>query len=256
MCDKELIVGYLYGELSDHERAAFDTHLSVCADCRIEVGELRATRQHLGLWAPPEPDLGFRVIRGGTAPAPALPRRSPVRTAFAYAAAAVVVIAAGSAFANLEVRYGSDGFTVRTGWSRSLPETASGQAAGIGAAQPGTVPTTGDFAVLDKRLREIESALNAAAAPAPLQASAETRLSDAEMLRRVRQIVAEAEARQDTAVAERLVAVMRDLDVRRRTDMALIQQGLAQYQTLTNADIAQNRDMVNQLFRVSTRQEK
>jgi hypothetical protein len=36
----------------------------------------------------------------------------------------------------------------------------------------------------------------------------------------------------------------------------MIQQGLGQYQGLTNAELATTRDLVNQLVRVSTRQEK
>jgi hypothetical protein len=255
MCDKELIVGYLYGELSREERETLDTHLAACAECRIEVEELRSARQHLTLWHPPEPDLGFRVIRGGAAPAPALPRRSRFVAAGRLAAAAVIVLAAGAAVANLEVRYGSDGVVVRTGLTRSNAGDAQAPAAASpAAAMPASA--SGDLAALDRRLREIEATLSAAPSSGPDAQSASARMSDAEMLRQVRRIVADAEARQDTAVAERLLAVYRDFDVQRRTDLALIQQGLGRFQSLTNAEIAQNRDMVNQLVRAAARQEK
>jgi hypothetical protein len=73
----------------------------------------------------------------------------------------------------------------------------------------------------------------------------------------VRQIVAEAEARQEAAVARQMLDVVKDFDRQRRTDLALIQQGLDQYQGLTNAEIAQNRDLVNQIIRAAaTRQER
>ena len=81
-------------------------------------------------------------------------------------------------------------------------------------------------------------------------------MDDAEMLRRVRQIVDEAESRQQTVVAQQLLQVVRDFDRQRATDLAAIQQGLGTYQGLTNAEIAQQRDMLNQLYRVAARQEK
>src|SRR5688572_15189038 len=134
MCEsKELIVGYVYGEVPPDERGAFETHLAACVDCRTEIEELRATRTHLSLWAPPEPDLGFRVIRGGAAPAPALPRRR-LMPAFAFAAAAVIVLAAAAAIANLEVQY--SGVTVRAGWGRAAPSGPEGATAPDGTPVP------------------------------------------------------------------------------------------------------------------------
>jgi hypothetical protein len=258
MCDKELIVGYIYGELSRDEREALNAHLAVCTDCRIEIEELRSARQHLTLWAPPEPDLGFRVIRGGAAPAPALPRRSRLAAAFRYAAAAAIVLAAGAAIANLEVRYGGDGLVVRTGWTRGGTAATDARTVSTITAAGQAVPASrnGDFAALDQRLRQIESVLSAPAAAAGLQATADTRMSDAEILRRVRQIVTEAEQRQQTDVAHRLLDVARAFDLQRRADLAYFQQGLGQYQGQTNAEIAQNRELVNQIIRAAARQEK
>lgn len=269
MCDKqELIVDYVYDELSASEQAALQRHLATCAGCRMEVEELRATRGYLASWTPPEPDLGFRVIRGGSAPAPALPRRVRFAPAFSFAAAAALVLAAALAIANVEIRYGTDGMTVRTGWaqrvdpgpvpaSRPDVELAGGAPSPAGAA---TAPAGDDFAALDRRLREIEAVLAARTGPdtGVRVASSDERMSDAEMLRRVRQIVSDAESRQETAVAQLLLQVAHDFDQQRRADLARLQQGLGQYQGLTNAEIAQNREMVNQLVRAATttRQEK
>jgi hypothetical protein len=256
MCDKELIVGYLYDELSASDRQTVDAHVAACPECRIELEELRATRMHLALWAPPEPELGFRVIRGAAAAQP-LPRRW--LPALGLAAAAVLVLAAAASLANIEVRYGNEGMTVRTGWGRQLQ---GGVAEGGGVATSDRLPeapasvATGEFEALDRRLQEIEVALASGEPDAGVQTVSENGLSDAELLRRVRQMVNEAEARQETAFARRLLQVVRDVDNQRRADMALIQQGLAQYQGLTNAEIAQNRDMVSQLVRAATRQEK
>lgn len=81
-------------------------------------------------------------------------------------------------------------------------------------------------------------------------------MSDADLLRRVREMVGAAESRQQTIVAQRLLQVVRDFDRQRQSDLAAIQQGLGTYQGMTNAEIAQQRDMLNQLYRVAARQEK
>lgn len=254
MCEsQELIVGYVYDELPPGERAAFEAHMASCAQCRGEIAELQSTRACLSLWAPPEPDLGFRVIRGGAAPAAALPRRSRLVPAFAFAAAAVIVLAVAAAIANIEVRYGNEGMTVRTGWVSGAP----GAVPGTGDAAAEVTAASADFEALSRRLTQIEATLAVPAGGMTVTTAAGARLSDAEILRRVRQLVAEAEARQETAVASRLLDVVRDFDRQRRTDLVLLQQGLGQYQGLTNAEIAQNRDMLNQLVRAAaTRQEK
>jgi hypothetical protein len=270
MCEsKELLVGYVYDELSVEDRQSLQAHLAGCGKCRLELEGLRATRTHLALWSPPEPDLGFRVIQGGSAPAPALPRRMRLAPAFAFAAAAVIVLAVAAAIANIEVRYGSDGMTVRTGWASRQAQGGLSEITAAAPTSPGRDPSaatasavpaggSGDFAELDRRLRGIEAALAAQPADRGMQlaSSARTGMSDAEMLRRVRQIVSEAESRQEKAVAQRLLAVFGDLDRRVRADLAVMQQGLGQYQGLTNANIAQTQDIVNQLVRVANKQEK
>ncbi len=256
MCEnKELIVGYLYDDLSDIERRTFETHLSACADCRGELAALRATRGHLSLWAPPEPDLKFRVIRDvEPQPARVLPMRTRWTPAFGLAAAAVLVLAAATAIANLEVRYDANGFVVRTGWRQGSTRLNTAPGAGAEAvARP--AGARGDFDALERRLRDLEIASASQPAAGGVQ-TASARMTDAEILRRVREIVADAEARQQTVVAQRLLQVVRDFDRQRQADLATIQQGLGSYQGLTNAEIAQQRDMLNHLYRVASRQEK
>jgi hypothetical protein len=257
MCDStELIVGYLYDDLSDNERHSFTAHLAICAGCREELAALRATRGHLASWSPPEPDLGFQIIRAApAAPARVLPMRSRWMPAFGFAAAAVIVLAAAGAIANLEVRYDASGLIVRTGWARGEDLVAQGAAA-QSRPQLATASSASSaaFEELDRRLRELESAT--AQTPGAMQLASGPRMSDAEILRRVRDIVGEAESRQHTVVTQRLLQVVKDFDRQRQSDLALIQQGLGTYQGLTNAEIAQQRDMLNQLYRVAARQEK
>ena len=77
MCDsKELLVGFLYGELDAPARRTFEAHLETCAECRDELSELRVTRGQIALWTPPEADLGFQIVRGPVAAPPPAPRRA------------------------------------------------------------------------------------------------------------------------------------------------------------------------------------
>jgi hypothetical protein len=252
-CDnKELIVSYLYDDLSEIERREFDAHLSLCGACREEVVGLRATRNHLSLWSPPEPEFAFRIIREPVAAAKVLPMRSRWVPAFGLAAAAALVIAVASAIANLEIRYNdATGLVVRTGWSRG-----DSQLAGNGGSNGSVVPAgaSSDYQALDRRLQLLETTL--AAQPAGDSQSASGRMTDAELLRRVREIVTDAEARQQTALTQRLLRVVADFDRQRNADLVAIQRGLGTYQQLTNAELAQQRDVVNQLYRVAVRQEK
>ena len=263
MCEsKELIVGYLYDELTSQERNQLQAHLAGCGECRLELEGLRATRTHLTLWSPPEPDLGFRVISGGASPAAALPRRMRFAPAFAFAAAAVIVLAVAAAIANVEVRYGSEGVMVRTGWA-SGPAASETLAKGQTAVAPPVVQTSAvtpasgqsDLVELDRRLAKIEEAMNRGSSGLQLASNGQ-RLSDEELLRRVRQIVADAGARHETATVRQMLAMVRDLQQQQQAEIARIQQGLDSYQGLTNAEIAQSRDMFNQWIRASARQEK
>jgi hypothetical protein len=252
MCDsKELLVGYLYDDLERDDRRTFDSHLLACADCRNELAALRATRGQMAAWAPPEPDLGLRMVRGASAP----PSRYRVGSAWGLAAAAALVLAASAAIANVEIRYGSDGVTVRTGWANRAGELAavpSTDVQTVATASGEATTARADFEAIDRRLQELEAAVRRA----PVQAASGPVMTDAELLKRVRQFVSEAESRQQREVALQMAQMFRDFDRQRRTDLAMIQQGLGQYQGLTNAELATTRDLVNQLVRVSTRQEK
>jgi hypothetical protein len=248
MCDndnKELLIGLAYGELDESERDAVERHLASCAACREEAADLRWMRHHLAAWTPPERDLGFQIVRGTPVPAaaPTRPSRFRVSPAWGLAAAAVLVLAAASAIANLEVRYDANGLVVRTGWSRT---TTSGDRAAPAVA----ADWRADFERVDRRLQELETGAltreNASSVPAP-----GPRLSDAEILRQVRQMLSQSEARQQRELILRIGQVMRDFDTTRRADFARFQQGLGQIQGMTTAEAAQSREMWNYLVRVA-----
>src|SRR5262245_44966727 len=122
MCDKEQLVSYLYDGLGDGERAAFEAHLRACDACGDELDALRGGRADVTSWRPPQPDCVFRVDpESKVLPKAPTAWRAWYTPAAGLAAAAVLVLAAASAIAHVEVHRGPDGITVRTGWSASAP---------------------------------------------------------------------------------------------------------------------------------------
>jgi anti-sigma factor RsiW len=239
MCDKELLLGYLYDELPASDRQAFDRHLASCADCRDEVSGLRGTRTHLTSWAPPEPDLGFEIVRSAR-PAPARWwRPSP---AWGLAAAAVLTLAAAAAIANIDIRIGGDGLVVQTGWNRPA---ASAPAEG---ATPSTATATALSELqqrLEARVKDLESQLAARQVAAPVAATT-GRMSDADQ-KFVRQLVSESEQRQQSELALRILQVNRDTEAARRADVDRL---LAAYRQLqgTNFETSQRQKALEDHF--------
>lgn len=211
MCDQQLLLSYLYDELPTADRQAFDRHLASCADCRAEVDGLRGTRAHLTSWTPPEPDLGFQVVR--SAKPAASPRRwwhgSP---AWGLAAAALLTVAVSAAVANVEVKVGGDGIVVRTGWNRDA--TGAGQGPGVLS----TTVSAADVERVETRVKQLESQLAARPAGTVVPAGLTGRMSDAEIVRYVRQQLTESEQRQKGELARQILQVNRDTEVARRAD--------------------------------------
>jgi hypothetical protein len=251
MCDnKELLVSYLYDELDASAKRRFETHVLSCAECREEVAALRTTRSEIALWTPPEPDFGFRIVRGAAAP-PAVPRFR-ITPAWGLAAAAVLVMAIGAAIANLEVRFGTDGLSVRTGWQHDPVATA-------GAARAGGTLTPVDWKAeaerLDKRVRDLEQTLTRTPANA-IQNAAAPAGSDDQVLQRVRELVGQSEARQQRVLATRMAELTRDFDAQRRVDLAAIDQGMARLQNTSGAEVRQYRDLIQRMYRATSYQQK
>jgi len=252
MCNHERLLDYLYDELRADERKAFEIHLRDCVDCRTELSALGSTRHALALWSPPDPELGFQIVRN---PQPA-PRRTfwSLAPTWGLAAAAVLLLSVGAAIANLEVRYGNDGFVVRTGWGR--PATLAPAAANEASAVPVAASSEewqGRLRLLDARLQQLERDRKVSAASLPEATNAGARTSDAEILREVRKIIAESEARQQRELALRVTQVVRDVDAARAGDLARVEQGLRQIQGLTDAELIRHRDTLNHLLRVTQR---
>ncbi len=237
MCDsKELLVGFLYDEIDPVSKRTFEHHLMTCADCRDELAALGATREQIALWAPPDADLGFRIVRGTAEPAPSRFRFFSFSPAWGFAAAALLLLAIGSAIANLDVHYGSDGLVVRTGWNH-----------GAGAQAAVTqVDWKAQAQQLDRRLRDLEQ--SAAQRSAAVQNASTSDMSDEQLLQRVHDIVGQSETRQQRAVAARLTELMREYDAQRRLDLATIDQGMTRLQNTSGADLRQTKEYVRQML--------
>lgn len=271
MCEKELLVSYLYDDLSEADRAKFESHLRGCVECRHELSALRDVRADLVTWAPSQPDLGFRIVLGrqaDTVQQPVAdirwPRPSSWRVwwtpAAGLAAAAVLVLAAAAAIAHVDVHRGPDGITVRTGWPAFAP--ASGRSFGeTGPSSGGTSPATAPIetsaktasataaldpaivAAIERRLRALETSRDANVRAASISAR-----SDAEIIRRVRDLLALSETKQQGELALRISQVMRDVDAQRTADLNRIQQRLGRIDASVNAEVAAHGELTNYIL--------
>ena len=241
---KESLVGYLYSELAPEERRAFEAHLKVCAPCRAEVAELRAVRDDLLAWAPPEcRDLPSSwAVEPVAAPAP-MARMRAWMPAFGLAAAAMLVLAVSAAIANVEVRYGSDGLVVRTGRApaaavpaASQPDVAQREISPV-VAQTAPGVTADDLAALEQRVMRSFSE-----APRTGMQTVALTSDNPQLSREVRRLIEESERRTRQEMADRFLAIVSDFEGHRRADMLRVQQALGQVQSRTGAEMAQTRE--------------
>jgi anti-sigma factor RsiW len=244
MCNHERLLEYLYDELPASARAAMEAHLHECEACRAELAGLGGARLALASWSPPDAELGFRIVRNE--PAVARRRWGRVNPAWGLAAAAVLVLSIGAALANLEVQYGAGQFVVRTGWGSAASAVQP-------AAHTAAVDWSGRLQQLDARLQQLEAreTRSVRAASVPDEGARPAGMSDAELLRTVRAIIAESEQRQQRDLALRVTQMVRDFDAARVGDLARVEQGLRQIQGLTDAELIRHRDTLNHLLRVT-----
>lgn len=252
MCTDSLrdsLVGFLYSELPPDERRAFETHLTTCEACRAEVADLRAVRDDLLAWAPPEcRELPSSWTAGvPVAPAP-MDRLRAWAPAFGLAAAAMLVLAVAAAIANLEIRFDAEGLVVRTGRVPAAP----GPAAPAGAEQAARVQgvTADDLAALEQRVLQ---SFAGSATRAGMQTVALSS-TNPQLSREVRRLIEESERRTRAEMAERFLDIVSDFEGHRRADMLRVQQVLGQVQSRTGAEMAQTRDALNRLMLVSQNQ--
>jgi len=71
------------------------------------------------------------------------------------------------------------------------------------------------------------------------------------ILRRVRAMIDQSEARQQRELALRLSDVVRDFDTQRRADLLQVQQNFGQLEGQTGQEVAHQRELLNYLVRTS-----
>jgi anti-sigma factor RsiW len=251
----DVLMSYLYEDGPGEERRAFEAHLRQCGRCAAEVASLRAVREDMAAWTPPETMLDFRMVRD---PAPVKSRWGWMSTmpAWAQLAAASLLIGVAAGISGLDVQYGKDGLAVRTGWNHAAAPRQTG-AAPLVPARAADAPWRADLAALQEQMRS--ELRQAAAAPAATTVStaagAGKAMSDDEFMARVKQLIEASETRTQREMALRMAEVVRDMDTQRRVDMLRVADGLGVLEGRTGAVTAQQREMMNYLMRVSQKQQ-
>ena len=241
--DHGALVSYLYDECTPAERRAIAAHLVICGACAEELIALGGTREQLMAWSPPDAQLGFQIgpdISKSNILRPARWWRQPM-PAWAQAAAAVVIFATGVMLGAVR------GVMQPADAERQAPAVARSNVAAAANTSGGAPITRADLAALEQRLRSEMSqprvnTQNVAALPA-----------DARILERVRVMIDESEQRQRRELALRSAELVRDFDAQRNVDLARIERTLGQMDGTTGAEVAQQRQMLNYLMRVSQR---
>jgi hypothetical protein len=273
--DQESLVSFLYDEFDgseSHDRRSLIKHVETCERCARILASLGGVRQRLQSWQAPElSPLAFRIASDGSARHTGAAFggwASWMKPAFPLAAAAVLVLGASLGLARLDVQYDKEGFRVRTGWFRETPPaaptgvaaTSTPSVAGVSTilAPPGpnqNKPVTQqDIQVLAQALRAEMAA--SAARVATQDAAARggsnggggatmTSASEAAFLKRVQQLVDQAEVRQQQNLALRVGEISRSFDLQRQSDMTTIEQGLGKLAGQRELDAQQQRLLWN-----------
>ena len=279
--ENETLVAYIYDEIDAPEQARVARHLQQCETCGADYAALTGVRTVLQAWAPPHAGLGFTMVPRAEAEQSARVLR-PAQwwntvPAWAQAVAAILVLAVSAAVANIQVRSGADGFAVTTGWmsqpasvsarertselrrdpadlsagASAKAEAAMGREGGP-ASTPAPAPGADDWkaalVALEQQLRtEIRTSRSAdAVVRTPSRSGA-----DEATLRRVQELLAASEARQERNLALRLTQFNRDVNVQRQADLVRIQQLFGH----SEGEISKQRQMLNYVMRASAPQQ-
>ena len=246
--DKETLIAYLYGDIDAPTSRAVQAHLASCESCAREISALGDVRSELGAWAAPEAKLDFAIVRKSDMPEAVL---RPVQwwnvvPAWAQAAAAILVLAAGVSIANVRITSGPNGTSITTGWMHGVSAADAGRPAAaveVSSAEWKTALTS-----LEQQLRSEIRASREPAAAVPARAGA----GDDATMRRVQQLIGESEQRHSRELAQRLVELQRDVNLQRRADLMQISNSLSNSFGAYDRQLLQQRQLLNNVMRVST----
>lgn len=249
--DNETLVAYIYDEVDAPEKTRVERHLQQCGTCGGEYAALTGVRTVLQSWAPPHAGLGFTVVPKSAEESARVLR--PARwwntvPVWAQAVAAVLVLAVSAGVANIQVRSGADGFVVTTGWMSQPAPAAVTPAPVVAAVAPGAEDWKAALVSLEQQLRnEIRTSRSADAIVRTSSRSG----ADEATVRRVQELLAASEARQERQLAMRLTQFNRDVNVQRQADLVRIQQLFGH----SEGEISKQRQMLNYVMRASAPQQ-
>jgi anti-sigma factor RsiW len=230
----DALLDYLYEEGDPAERLKIARHLQTCAACSVAVLEFQTVRGMLSEWRPPASQLGFRIVQDQPSPTPRQAWWAPSSRlgAWAQAAAAVLLFAAGVAVSQLNFNYADGALTV--------------------GARPAemNVPAMRNASI--ELVPEVGSSLSRATTEPVAPSATNTNNTDIEqLLQRVRSMIEQSELRQQRELALRLSQVAREVDTQHRADLLRIQQNLGQFEMQTGAQIDQQQQIMDYLVRTS-----
>jgi hypothetical protein len=269
--DQESLVSFLYDEFDGSEsvdRRTLTAHLETCERCARMLASLGGVRQRMRAWEAPEMSpLAFRVASDASARhggSGTFGWAGWMKPAFPLAAAAALVMGAALGLARLDVQYDKTGFHFRTGWGHA---DAAAPAPGIGLTtnaigtagvpsfiaqqDPARPVTQQDLQIFAQTLRQelatsiarLQQGQDGSAARASTVAS--TGASEAAFLKRVQQLIDQAEVRQQQNLALRADELSHKFDLQRQSDMAVIEQGMGRLVGQREADAQQQRLLWN-----------
>ena len=247
--DHGALVSYLYDECAPNQRRAISAHVAICRACAEEITSLGATREQLATWTPPEAQLGFRIVSDSPSSNVLRPSRwwQKPMPAWAQAAAAALIFATGVTLGALRV--------VTSPSDRGSTGSALQQANATTLAASTASVTKADLAVVEQRLRSELSQVRSTGSTVSARNTSDTAAApgDARILERVRAMIQDSEQRQQRELALRTAEVVRDFDAQRRDDLTRIERTMGQMDGTTGVEVAQQRQMLNYLMRVSQR---
>lgn len=242
--ERDLLVSFLYGECDAADRQRFEAHVQQCAACAEELESFTAVRGALAEWAPPDAQLGFRVVPAAEATPPVAPATPSWWSGFLQpgwnlAMAATLVLVVAAAVASIEVRYTDGGFVFRMGWTQSPAPDTGAVRGDIVLAPPSAalpVPVSGggaappwqsDLLALEEALRDDFAAVLDPGGRTSLSRPVASRpavTSGDELMQRIQGLIAESERRQRQGFASSLIDLTHEFDLQRRADQQRVQE--------------------------------
>ena len=209
----------LYGEADAEVAARFEAHRLACRECRQELSSLEGVRRDLQAWS-----VDAR-------PARASRWALPSQRYLAAAAALVIAFLTGLGVARTEIAVRDGALVVRY-------------------APSGRTAVPADVAAELAR-HEAEHKAEIEAVKASFGAPRATTPDETALLRQVRQMLNESEARQAAVMQSGLAELAQRSEAQRRYDLARISAGLSYLESRTASDVARTSEQMKNVLRIS-----